>query len=200
MERVNRVYLVRHGQVVGYERFPAYGHTDVDLTEVGIIQAEHVAERLRFTNIDAIYASDLKRSVMGARIIARHHDVPLLVLPELREVYFGDWEGLSFPEIRERFPGAVERRKADLLNFRPPGEGESVRQLSERIMPCFQDILSRHNGNDILVVAHGAVNRVILCSALNLDLAHMFNFHQDYGCLNIIDYFPDRTVVKLING
>jgi len=185
---------------VGYESFPAYGHTDVDLTEVGILQSEHIAERLRFANINAIYASDLKRSVMGARIIARHHDVPLYILPELKEVFFGAWEGLTFSEIRERFPEAVRSREADLLNFRPPGEGESVRQLSERILACFQDIRSRQNGNDILVVGHGVVNRVILCSALNLDLAHMFNLHQDYGCLNIIDYFPERAVVKLING
>ena len=113
MERVNRIYLVRHGQVVGYESFPAYGHTDADLTEVGILQSEHIAERLRFADISAIYASDLKRSIMGARIMARHHDVPLFILPELREVYFGAWEGLTFPEIRKRFPEAVRSREAD---------------------------------------------------------------------------------------
>jgi len=200
MERVNRIYLVRHGQVVGYENFPAYGHTDADLTEVGILQLEHVAERVRFSDIKAIYASDLKRSVTGARIVARHHDVPLFVLPELREVYFGAWEGLTFPEIRERFPEAVRSRETDLLNFRPPGDGESVRQLSARILACLKEILSAQNGNDILVVGHGAVNRVILCNALNLDLSHMFNLYQDYGCLNIIDYYPERAVVKLVNG
>ncbi|UCF56754.1 MAG: histidine phosphatase family protein [Deltaproteobacteria bacterium] len=83
MDRVSRLYMVRHGQVVGHDGFSVYGHTDVDITEVGVIQMEHLAEQLRLVNIRAIYSSDLKRSFMGARIIARHHDVSLHVLPEL---------------------------------------------------------------------------------------------------------------------
>ena len=58
----------------------------------------------------------------------------------------------------------------------------------------------RHDDEDLLIVAHGGVNRVILCDALELDLSHVFNLHQAYGCLNIIDYFPDSTLIRLING
>ena len=92
MKRLNRVYLIRHGQVNGYESFPVYGHTDVDLTETGLIQMQQMAERLRLTEPKAIYSSDLKRSVTSARLMASYHDVPLYPLPELREVYFGDWK------------------------------------------------------------------------------------------------------------
>jgi alpha-ribazole phosphatase/probable phosphoglycerate mutase len=200
MNRVNRVYLVRHGQVVGYENFPVYGHTDVALTEVGRLQTEYLAERLRLTPIRAIYCSDLKRSAMGAQIIARYHDVPVHVLPEFREVYFGDWEGLSLQEIHEQFPEELEKRKKALMSFCAPGNGESVAHLSERIMACYRKILGHQEGHDLLIVGHGAVNRVILCDALGLDLVRMFNLHQDYGCLNIIDYFPDSTLVRVING
>jgi len=200
MNRVNRVYLVRHGQVVGYENFPVYGHTDVDLTQVGRLQTEYLAERLRLAHIRTIYCSDLKRSAIGAQIIARYHDVPIHVLPEFREVYFGDWEGLSLQEIHEQFPGELEKRKEALINFRAPGNGESVAHLSERIMACYRRILEQQKGHDFLIVGHGAVNRVILCEALGLDLARMFSLHQDYGCLNIIDYFSDSTLVRLING
>jgi alpha-ribazole phosphatase/probable phosphoglycerate mutase len=200
MDRVSRVYLVRHGQVYGYENFPVYGHTDVDLTEVGIIQTEHLADRLRLANIKAIYSSDLKRSMIGARIIARHHDVPLHVMPELREMHFGDWEGLSLSELRQRFPQELDKRKADVLNYRIPGNGESIAELSGRIIVCFRKILEDQSGGDFLVVGHGAVNRVILCSALGLDLARLFSIQQDYGCLNIIDYLPDSTLIRLMNG
>ena len=200
MDRVSRLYMVRHGQVVGYDGFPVFGHTDVEMTDVGIIQMEHLAERLRLVNISAIYSSDLERSSRGARIIARHHDVPLHALPELREMHFGDWEGLSLTEIRERFPDELEKRKTDLVNYQNPGEGESVGSLSERVMNCFERILEDQVGNDILLVGHGAVNRVILCHALDLDLGRMFKIHQDYGCLNIIDYFPDSTLVRMMNG
>jgi alpha-ribazole phosphatase len=200
MNRVSRVYLSRHGQVYGYENFPVYGHTDVDLTEVGILQSDHLADKLRLTDIKAIYSSDLKRSVVSARIIARHHDVPLHVVPELREIYFGDWEGLSLGEIRQHFPEELDKRKADLLNYRIPGNGESIAELSGRITPCFRKILEQQAGSDFLVVGHGAVNRIILCNALGLDLTRLFSIQQDYGCLNIIDYLSDSTVIRLMNG
>ncbi len=78
----SRVYLMRHGQVTGYENFPVYGHTDVDLTETGVLQMQRLAERLRLLGINAIYSSDLKRSVESARQIALYHDVPIYSLPE----------------------------------------------------------------------------------------------------------------------
>ncbi len=200
MKRRKRIYLVRHGQVAGYERHPVYGHTDVPITEVGRLQMEHLAERLQLADIRAVYSSDLKRAVLGARIISRYHDVPHHAYPDLREMHFADWEGLTLDEIHQGSPQDLERRKDDIVNFTPPGGGESVGQLSGRVLPCVQEILKRHEGEDILIVAHGGVNRVILCHALGLDLAHLFNLHQDYGCLNIIDYFPDSALVRLISG
>jgi len=199
MERVNRLYLVRHGQVVGHERLPANGHTDVDITEIGMLQMEHLAGRLRLIEIDAIYSSDLQRTKKGAGIIGRHHDAPHRVIPEFRELCFGDWEGLDMEDIMQGYPGELERRRQDIAGYRPP-KGESMRDLSERVMPRLMDMLQEEAGKDILLVAHGGVNRVILCNALGIDLANIFSIQQDYGCLNIIDYFPDHTLVRLING
>jgi alpha-ribazole phosphatase/probable phosphoglycerate mutase len=200
MRRINRVYLIRHGQINGYENFPVYGHTEVDLTKIGILQMQQVAERLRFAEIGAIYSSDLERSASGARMIARYHDVPLRFLSELKEIYFGDWEGRTMAEIRSDFPKELAKRQADLVNYQPPGDGESIGRFSKRIMKIYERILSEQKDNDIVIVAHGAVNRVILCEALGLDIVHMFNIQQDYGCLNIIDYFTDSRVVRLVNG
>ncbi|MCF8081978.1 MAG: histidine phosphatase family protein [Deltaproteobacteria bacterium] len=192
--------MIRHGQVNGYQDFVVYGHTDVDLTEIGMLQMKQMAERLRLTNLKVIYASDLKRASTGAKLIAMYHDVPVRVLPELREMAFGDWEGLPLAEIRHRFPEALTQREADLINFRVPGGGESVGDLGERICQAFDEIREREKGKDIALVVHGAVNRVILCQAMGLDLSCMFNIQQDYGCLNIIDYYPDKTLVRLVNG
>ena len=200
MERLNRLYMVRHGQIVNYDKIPVCGYTDIDVTEVGNLQLEKLAERLRLTAISAIYSSDLQRSVKGAQIVARHHDVPLYHLPELREMHFGDWEGLTLEEIRTRFPDELERRKKELIDFQPPGNGESIKHLYDRIIPCFKNILEEQNGNDFLIVGHGVVNRVILCHSLGLDLSRMFNIQQNYGCLNIVDYFDDSTLVRLVNG
>ena len=194
------MYLVRHGQVIGYENFPIYGHAEVDLTETGILQIQQVAERLRFAEIGAIYSSDLERSARGARLIARYHDVPLYFLPELREIYFGDWEGLTMSEIRSRFPRELAKRQADLVDYQPAGNGESIGHFSKRIIKIYERILLEQRDKEIVIVAHGGVNRIILCEALGLDIVQMFNIQQDYGCLNIIDYFSDSTLVRLVNG
>ena len=200
MERENRVYLLRHGQVKGYENFPVYGRTDVDLTEIGVIQMKQMAERLGLTEPKAIYSSDLKRTATGARLIARYHDVPLYFLPELREMGYGDWEGLTLSEIRRNFPEELQKREKDLINYKAPGGGESIADLSERIETVFERIRAEQKGNNIVIAAHAVVNRVILSNALGLDLGRMYNIHQAYGCLNIIDYFPESTLVRLING
>ncbi len=200
MKRHNRVYLIRHGQVKGYENFPVYGHTDVTLTDIGILQMEAMAERLRLVDIDALYASDLTRASQGARLIARYHDAPLHFLPELREMYFGDWEGLSLSEIRKGFPEELKRRQADLMHYEAPGGGESILRFGERVTRCLDRILKEQKEKDIAVIAHGGVNRIVLCKALGLDFERMFAIHQGYGCLNIIDYFPDYTLVRLVNG
>ena len=200
MEEHTRLYLIRHGQILGYENFPVYGRTNVDLTDVGLLQMENLSERLRLVPIEAIYSSDLKRSVRGAQTIARHHNPALFVLPELREMDFGDWEGLTLSEIRNRFPEDLESRKTDVVNFCPPGGGESIEQLSRRVIPCLEKIRENQKGKDFLILGHGGVNRVILCHTLGLDFSRFFSLQQDFGCLNIIDYYPDSTQVKLLNG
>lgn len=200
MKTRNRLYLARHGQVNGFERFPIYGHTDVDLTDVGRIQMEALAERLRYAEISAVYSSDLRRSLVGARIAGRHHDVPILSLAGLREMNFGLWEGLTFEEVRERFPDELLERQKNMVGFRMPGGGEDLGAFSHRVLSCFKTILQDRQGESILLVAHGVVNRVILSEALGLNLSQIFNLHQAYGCLNIIDFFPDRTLVRLVNG
>ena len=200
MERINRLYLVRHGQVEGYETIPICGHTDVDLTETGVLQLDGVAERLRLVEPGAIFSSDLKRAVKGARQIARYHNVPVHFLPELREMYFGDWEGRSLGEIISNYPEELEKRKKDLSHYACPGGGESISRFSDRIMPVFERIRIEEAGKDVIIVVHAGVNRVILSHALGLDLSRMLNFQQDYGCLNIVDYFHDSVMVKLING
>ena len=200
MEKLNRLYMIRHGQVKGFADYPAYGHTDVDITDVGRLQMENMAERLRHADIKAIYSSDLKRSVKGAQIISRYHDVIIYSLPELREVCFGDWEAISFKEIHKRFPDALKKRMEDIKDFKPPGNGESMGQLSERIMKCLRAFLEEEKGKNILFVGHGAVNRIILCDAMGLSLEKAFNIQQDYGCLNIIDYYEDSARVIMMNG
>jgi alpha-ribazole phosphatase len=193
------------------ETLPGQTRSDLRIRKTGYLRLHRhsphsrrknadLAERLRHADIGIIYSSDLQRSSLGAQIIARDHDAEVFQLPELRELNFGTWEGLSLTELTEQFPEEAAKRKADILNFQIP-EGETLVSFSKRITTCLNSILASNHERDILIVAHKGVNRVILCHLLELDLSKVFVFQQDYGCLNVIDFFPDNTkVIKLING
>ncbi len=195
-----RIYLIRHGQVAGYET-PAYnGHADVALTEYGISQYHQLQERLTDTGITACYSSDLSRCAIGAGIICSLRGIKPHLRPELRELNIGIWEGMTWEEITSRYPQQWQARLADIVNYRVP-EGENLLDLAARAIPALKEIVRAHSGENVLVVGHGGMNRVLLLDAINAPLAALFNIEQKYACLNIIDYYEDgKTVVNLLNG
>ena len=197
--KATRLYLLRHGQVADGHTHLYHGNNDIELSPQGVKQLERAAAQLRDVDLAGIYASDLTRARVGAEIISRGRNLEPRIVPEFREIHFGLWEGLSFGEIMEQFPADLEARFKDLSNFRIPG-GESLADVRARTLPALKRLLAEHDEQAFLLVAHAGVNRVILSEALGLPLQHLFRLDQNYGCLNIIDYFPDQAVVRLING
>lgn len=199
MMSCTRIYLVRHGQVRGYEVKRYNGQGNVPLTDLGQIQSRQIRDRLRSVPLDAVYSSDLDRSVSCAKLIAAAHNLTAVTDTALRELNIGDWEGRTWAELQEACPEDWQARLRDLVNFRVPG-GESLRDAADRIRPVVQNIVARHAGGHVAVVAHGGVNRIVLLDAIGAPLDRAFSLEQDYGCLNIIDYLPDgKCVVKLLN-
>jgi alpha-ribazole phosphatase len=194
-----RLYLLRHGQVADGHAHLYHGNNDIELSPKGVRQLEEAAGELLDVDLAGVYASDLTRAVQGAAIICRGRNLNPKTLPEFREIHFGVWEGLSFQEIAEHYPEDLQARFQDLPNFRIPG-GESLMDLKARALPALQRLIERHFEQAFLLVAHAGINRVILSEALGLSLQNLFRLDQNYGCLNIIDYFPDMAVVRLING
>ena len=176
-----------------------HGNNDIELSPQGIRQLEEAGAQLQDVELAGVYASDLTRAVQGAEIICRGRKIKPRTLPEFREIHFGVWEGLSFQEIMEQYPEDLQARFKDLPNFRIPG-GESLMDLRARALPALQELIESHYEQAFLLVAHAGINRVILSEALGLNLQNLFRLDQNYGCLNIIDYFPDLAVVRLING
>lgn len=198
MEKVT-LYLVRHGQAEYYDKCQFFGHTDIDLTDTGIKQMETIVQKLRGIAVDEIYCSDLKRSKEAAFLIAPNWNKVPKIVPEFREINFGIWEGLTWEEIEKQFPGQLEARFKDLINYRIPG-GETLTDFWARVLGKLHEILKRKEVKSILLVAHAGANRIVLCDALGLGLENFFRIEQVYGCLNIVDYFQNTAVVKLING
>jgi alpha-ribazole phosphatase/probable phosphoglycerate mutase len=197
---MTRLFLIRHGQVANHHERRYNGHHDVDITEHGVEQMMRLRDALKGEAFGAIYSSDLQRSLKGAVIIGTGLGLEPLPIEGLRELALGRWEGLTRDEAVERFPEEAHFTFADLATTRVKG-GENLLDLSERVLPVIDGIIESNSGKSVCIVAHGGVNRVVLCDVMGLDLKNFFRVEQDYGCLNIIDYHPDgMKVVKLLNG
>ncbi len=195
-----RVYLMRHGEVVNGGEKRYNGHIDIDITQNGVEQMHRLGRTLVGKPLAAVYSSDLIRSKKGAEIIAGRLNLTVSPMRELRERGIGVWEGLTVDEIKGRYPAEFTAWRTDLLNYRPPG-GECLLDVQDRILPVFQNLVSQHAGQEIAMLLHGGVNRVILAHVLGMDLNNLFRIEQAFGALNIIEYYDDgMAVVKLVNG
>lgn len=195
-----RLYLIRHGQVVNHHEYRYNGHFDVDITPTGVEQMNRLAEFLAKEPIRAMYSSDLQRAVKGARIIGKRLGLDPVMVHALREINLGRWEGLTREEAALKYPEEADFSFKDLATSKVKG-GESLVDLKARVIPALREITVRHAGQSICILAHGGVNRVIISDAMGLNVGNFFKIEQDYGCLNVIDYFQDgMAVVKLFNG
>jgi alpha-ribazole phosphatase/probable phosphoglycerate mutase len=191
---------MRHGEVANGGEKRYNGHIDVDITATGVEQMQRLAGMLADKGITAVYSSDLIRSLKGAEIISARIGVGYTPLRELRERSVGIWEGLTADEVKQRYPEEYRAWRADLLNYRPPA-GECLIDVKDRILPVFKRLVATHPGQEIGMLLHGGVNRVILADALGMDMMNLFRLDQAFGALNIIDYHDDGiAVVALMNG
>lgn len=211
------LYLIRHGETEGSEEKRYKGMIDVPLSERGIRQMEeaskyiveltqnrsnpHIPPLLKGGEgklLDAVYCSDLSRAVKSAEIIAEPFKLSPVKINKLRERDFGVWEGMSFDEIKEKYPEDFTSWLKNPLRFSPTG-GENTLEVKERCMNAIDRVVDTHNGENIAVVAHGGVIRIILCQFLGIPLENIFMIEQDYGAVNIIEFHGNYPVIRLIN-
>lgn len=195
---MTKVHLIRHGETVDSDSRRYKGHIDVSLSEKGIEQVKRAALYLREkTEFKAIYCSDLSRAVNSAEIIASPFGLKPVIHEGLKERGFGVWEGMSFDEIKEKWPDAFASWAQNPVKFSPM-DGESTLDVRDRAMQTFNELASKHKGDSIAIVAHGGINRVILCELLGIPLENIFRIEQDFAALNIIELW-DYPVVKTMN-
>lgn len=156
---MTRLILIRHGQSLANADDLFAGHSDFDLSDFGRRQARRAAEYLlRRERIDRIYASDLLRAYHTACPIGDAFGLPVVKDAGLREIFAGEWEGLSFPAIAEQYPEPFRVWREDYSHARPVG-GESTAEVYTRIVPHVCELAERHDGECILLATHATVVR-----------------------------------------
>jgi probable phosphoglycerate mutase len=167
--------------------------TDAPLTDTGVRQAAAAAKRLASAGIDAIVASPLRRTVRTAEEVAAVTGVPVLTDEGFRETDFGAWEGLTFAEVRERWPSEVTTWLAD-PSVAPPG-GESFDQVSERVTAALHRILAERAHQTVLIVSHVTPIKTLVAAALLAPPAALYRMHLDVAALCEIDWYADGPAV-----
>lgn len=154
------VTFVRHGQTEWNAAKRYQGRSDVPLSDVGRVQAHALQGALRDRDLDAIYASDLSRAWQTAQIIAEPHELPVRTDARIREFDFGEWEGLTWTQIVERWPEFAEQG-GTVAKFYTPEGGESFAEVCVRVASFIRDLRASTHER-VLVVTHAGVLHAVL--------------------------------------
>ena len=169
--------------------------TDAPITRSGVLAAAKLAPLLRSREIASVWASPMLRCRQTAQAMAG--ELPCGTVRGLEELDCGEWDGLSFDEIRLRFPEHYARRGIDPL-LPPPG-GETAMHAAARGLAALETLAASTQGN-LAVVAHAGINRAMLCALMGKPLSEMRALPQPYLCMNVLQYDGARFTVEAVGA
>lgn len=194
-----RFVLVRHEETEAYARGRCYGRLDVPISAEGGRRAEELGAALATQPLAAVYTSPLSRSLDTAVAIAGAQGLEPLTDARLRELDFGELEGLTYDEVRAGWPELYREWMETPTRIQFPG-GEGFTDLRRRVLAAVDEIRSRHAGEAVAVVSHGGVIRVVLADALGLADEAIFRLEQSHGGVSVVDWLEGAPVVRLVNA
>ena len=193
------LFFIRHGETEWNRKLIYQGQTDIDLNETGYNQARLLSKRLADKKIDRIYTSDLKRAANTAAIVAEPHAKKLIKEKDLREISFGNWEGMNFEEIQEKDSEKYNEWRQDPISVSPPG-GETFLGFQKRVISVIDKIKDLHTGEKVAIVAHGGTIRAYLAHILGMDLMGNRKLSIHNTSFSHLKIYDNRPVLKLLNS
>lgn len=183
-----RIILIRHGETKWNIEGRYQGQEDTHLSERGLKQGHLVAEGLKNTPIDMAISSPLERSYMTCSFCAELHHIPVATDDRLLEINHGSWEGCLADEIEAAYPTEFHQWHTQPHLVQMPGDGgESLEDVRRRVRAAFDEYAEKYDGKTILVAAHDAVNKAIICDVLGMDMSHFWQIKQDNTCINVLE-------------
>ena len=193
-----RLILVRHADS-SRDRLGRYiGHTDIGLSKAGKDQVERLRDRLSGEEFHSIYSSDLARALHTAHAIASEHEADIVSRTDLREIDFGEFEGMTYEEIGQNTESADRYWMGEDRDVPFPG-GESLRDLEERVVQFLDSLGKHHEIQNILIVSHGGPLRVIVCKLLGLSSENWWRIGMDHASVSLLETFPEGAILHFLN-
>ena len=169
---------------------------DIPLDDLGREEAWAVADWLQDETIHVVYTSPLSRARDTAIAIARHHDLEVVDLPALADLSYGDWEGVPWKEVKVKYADLYRQWETAPHTVRFPN-GEPLAVLRTRALAAVEEVVQRHPDQTVLLMAHRAVNRVLIAAFIGLDNSNFWRIAQDNTAINRFHLVEDdRTVGK----
>jgi len=193
--QATRIIVLRHGETAWNHDTRIQGHTDIDLNDTGRWQAAQLGKALADEPLDAVYASDLKRAYATGQAVAQAQGLTVQAEPGLRERCFGALEGLTWLEIETQHPEHAAAWRTRVPEWAPPGGGESLAVLRERIIATLNAIATRHPDQQVAVVAHGGVLDIIYRAATGLDLQAPRSWLLKNAAINRVLWTPQSLTL-----
>jgi len=175
------------------------GRSDPGLSPRGQQQSVALLEQLKNRSLTTIYTSSLQRSILTAQPVANHFGLPIRKSSELDEIAFGILEGRNLYQFDEVTRKEWERFKDDRFNYRIPG-AENYTDVANRVRPFVERILEDHQGQEVLVIGHRVVNRLLIGMFLEFPLEWVLKIEQTHDCLYLIQKNDETKVFHYMNG
>ena len=168
------------------------------MNQIGKKQIVELGESLVNEKISAVYSSDLQRATDTAKEIAKYHNLTVKVDPDFREMNQGDFEGLTFEEIRESYSELLSEWRENPETVRIPG-GETLKEVQERAWRGIQKIVSRHEGETVVTVSHNFTIVTLLCKFRGTGLRDFRNFKIKAASKNVIHFRNGSFKITILN-
>lgn len=192
------IWLVRHGQTVLNKARRYQSVSDYSLTAYGQQQATALAYRLRRTPFHTAIVSPTRRARETAELVLAGRGVAMLDDARWAETNHGRWEGLTYREVRARFPDESVTRFADPLNGRTTG-GESLAEVQARVLAGWHTLLGDYPGGRILVATHATPIQLIVCHLAEMSPTLHWRWRIDQGSVTAIDVYGSAAIVRTVN-
>ena len=193
------LYLVRHGETEANRNRLALGRADVPLNDQGERQARQLGEALAGEPFAALYSSPLSRATRTAQAIAERREIAVQIKPGLIEMDIGEPEGLTFAEVRERFPGLLETWMSESGPQQAMPGGERLVDVQSRSWDTIQSLAALHANDTICAVTHNFVILSVLATGLGIELGHFRRLRHAVAAISVLEVRPGRIRVRRMN-